>query len=79
VLNADQMMSLPPDHSMRTLHDALVDGRAGYRLRLSYRAPSPPWPGQHPDLSDPRRRRIERSSLGQINPRLEVFERSPGR
>jgi hypothetical protein len=74
VVNADQMTGLPPDHSMRTLHDALLAGRSGYALRLSYRAPALPWPGQHPDLTD-RPRTLELSSLGLINPRLEVFER----
>jgi len=74
VLNADQIASLPPGHAVRTLHDALLNGHAGYRLALRYRTPPLPWPGRHPDLGDtPRQPGF--SSLGQINPTLEVFER----
>ena len=74
VLNPDQIASLPPGHPVRTMHDALLDGRAAYRLALRYRTPSLPWPGRHPDLGDTRRQ-PEFSSLSMVNPTLEVFER----
>jgi 4-amino-4-deoxy-L-arabinose transferase-like glycosyltransferase len=74
VLNADQIASLPPGHAVRTMHDALLDGRAGYRLALRYRTRPLPWPGRHPDLGDTPRRPAF-SSLSQVNPTLEVFER----
>ena len=74
VLNADQIASLPPGHAVRTMHDALLDGRAGYRLALRYRTRPLPWPGRHPDLGDTPRRPAF-SSLSKVNPTLEVFER----
>ena len=33
VLNANQIASVPPGHAVRTMHDALLDGRAGYGSR----------------------------------------------
>jgi 4-amino-4-deoxy-L-arabinose transferase-like glycosyltransferase len=74
VLNADQMDVLPPGHPTRTMHDALLDGRAAYRLAFKYRTPAPWWPGRHPDLDDTRRE-PQLSSLGMVNPTLEIFER----
>ena len=75
VLNPDQIASLPPGHPVRTLHDALLDGRAAYRLALRCRTPPLPWLGRHPDLGDTRRN-PELSSLSMVNPTLEVFERT---
>lgn len=77
VLNADQIAKLPAEHPMRAMHDALMSGRDGYSLALRYRTPSLPWPGHHPDLGEAPRAR-ELSSLGAINPTLEVFERQDG-
>jgi hypothetical protein len=74
VQNPEQIARLPRLHPVRTMHNALLDGRAGYRLALRYRTPSLPWPGRHPDLGDSQRE-LRFSSLGLINPTLEVFER----
>ena len=74
VLNPDQIASLSPADPVRTMYDALRDGRVAYRLALRYRTPSLPWPGRHPDLGDTPRQ-PEFSSLSRINPTLEVFER----
>jgi 4-amino-4-deoxy-L-arabinose transferase-like glycosyltransferase len=75
VVNPDQMASLPRQDPARVMHDALLDGRAGYTLALRYRAPALPLPGRHPDLGDASRD-LRFSSLGFINPTLEVFERN---
>jgi hypothetical protein len=77
VLNADQMGMLPPGHPTRAMHDALLDGRAAYRLAFKYRTPAPWWPGRHPDLGD-KRREPQLSSLGMVNPTMEIFERRGG-
>jgi hypothetical protein len=76
LLNADQIASLPPGHPVRTMHEALLDGRVAYRLALKQRTPSPPWPGRHPDLGPAPRRTPAFSSLGMINPTMEVFART---
>jgi hypothetical protein len=56
-------------------HDALLDGSAGYRIVLRVRSRPIRLPWLHPDLGEHPRIRPVFSSLSQINPTLEVFER----
>jgi PA14 domain/Dolichyl-phosphate-mannose-protein mannosyltransferase len=77
VLNADYARSTPPDTPAGQLIAGLQQEKAGYRRVFRYRSPSSwPWlPAPHPDLTGPR---IEApvSFLRDINPTMEVFERS---
>jgi hypothetical protein len=73
VLNADQMPTLWP--RVRAMHDALLDGRSGYRLALRVRPHVLPLPGRHPDLDGAARHGPEFSDLAMIDPTMEVFER----
>jgi len=77
VLNADYARAVPPDTDWGRLIAGLHDGSLGYRLVFRYRRPSPwPWlPGAHPDLVGPRNETIVFSTLRNINPAIEVFER----
>jgi Dolichyl-phosphate-mannose-protein mannosyltransferase len=77
VLNADQMPTLPP--AVQTMHQALLDGRCGYRLALKVRARALPLPGRHPDLDAAARHGPEFSDISMINPTMEVFERAASR
>jgi hypothetical protein len=77
VLNADYARAVPPDTDWGRLIAGLHDGSLGYRLVFRYRRPSPwPWlPGAHPDLVGQRTETIVFSTLRNINPAIEVFER----
>ena len=77
VLNADQMPTLPP--AIQTMHQALLDGRCGYRLALKVRARALPLPGRHPDLDATARHGPEFSDISMINPTMEIFERKDAR
>jgi PA14 domain/Dolichyl-phosphate-mannose-protein mannosyltransferase len=74
VIKAEQIPH--SSEQVRTLHAALADGSAGYRLALRYRAPALPLPGLHPDLGpSPRLSVRDFSDFNFINPTLEIFER----
>jgi hypothetical protein len=75
VLNADHMAVLAPGHRTRVMRDYLASAASGYCLVMRYRTPSLPLPGRHPDLG-PVIRMPELSSLGQLNPPLELFVRA---
>jgi fibro-slime domain-containing protein len=77
VLNADYARAAPPDTPVGQLIAALQQQKAGYRRVLRYRSPSSwPWlPVPHPDLVGPRLE-MPVSFLRDINPTIEVFERS---
>lgn len=74
VLNVDHIESLPPGHATRAMRDYLLTEASSYQLALRYRATPMPLPGRHPDLGM-NTRVPEISSLGQLNPPLEVFVR----
>jgi hypothetical protein len=77
VLNADYARAAPPDTPVGQLVAALQQQKAGYRQVLRYRSASSwPWlPVPHPDLVGPRLE-MPVSFLRDINPTIEVFERS---
>lgn len=76
VLNPWHIAHLPPGDRSRAMRDHLLDPRSGYRLALRYQTQPVPWPGRHPDLGS-MPREPEWSSLGQLNPVLEIFAREP--
>jgi hypothetical protein len=78
VLNADYARAVDPDTQLGALIGALQRQNAGYRLALRYRSPSPwPWlPAGHPDLIGPRLDAPVLSFLRDINPTIEVYQRS---
>jgi hypothetical protein len=73
VLSSDAA-TLGSEGPFGAVHDALRAGWGGYLLGLRYQTPWVAWPGGHPDLSDSRRQ-FALSSLGGINPLMEVFVR----
>jgi hypothetical protein len=79
VLNADYARAVPPDTPWGQLGLGLQNGTLGYRLAFRFRRPSPwPWlPGGHPDLVGRREETRVFSVLRNINPTIEVFERTP--
>jgi hypothetical protein len=79
VLNADYARAVPPDTEWGQMIAGLEQHTAGYRLIGRYRTASPwPWlPGGHPDLVGPRLETLVFSTLRNINPTIEVYQRAP--
>ncbi len=77
VLNADYARAVPTDSRLGQLICGIEQGTLGYRLAMRYRTPSPwPWlPGGHPDLVGPRRDAQVYSTLRDVNPTIEIYER----
>jgi hypothetical protein len=77
VLNADYGHAVPPDTEWGQMIGGLERGTAGYRLVERFRQASPwPWlPGGHPDLVGARQETIVFSTLRNINPTIEIFQR----
>jgi hypothetical protein len=77
VLNADYARAVPPDSPWGQMIAGLEHGALGYRLVGRYRRESPwPWlPGGHPDLVGARQETIVFSTLRNINPTIEIFQR----
>lgn len=78
VLNADYARAVPPDTSTGQLVAGLQDSTLGYVLSFRYRSPAPwPWlPGAHRDLVGARRDRLVFSTLRDINPTIEIYQRA---
>ena len=78
VFDAEYARAIDANSPAGELIDGLRRGTLGYRLALRYRAPTP-WgwlAGAHPELAGPRLDRST-SSFREINPTLEVYERTP--
>jgi hypothetical protein len=77
VFNADYERTVPRQSQEGELLAGFEDGRLGYGLVWRYRQPSPwqwlPWP--HPDLVGSREETVVLSTLRDINPTIEVYER----
>jgi PA14 domain-containing protein/dolichyl-phosphate-mannose-protein mannosyltransferase len=80
VLNADYARAVPRETAVGQLVDGMQRQGLGYRLVFRYRAAEPwPWlPAPHPDLVGPRRELPIVSFLRDINPTIEIYERTPG-
>jgi hypothetical protein len=78
VLNADYVRAADPNTEWAWLISGLQHESLGYRLAFRYRRSSPwPWlPAGHPDLVGPRTETLVFSVLRNINPTIEVFERT---
>jgi hypothetical protein len=78
VLNADYVRAAEPNTEWAGLISGLQHERLGYRLAFRYRRSSPwPWlPAGHPDLVGAREETLVFSVLRNINPTIEVFERT---
>lgn len=78
VLNADYARAVPPETPWGQLIAGLQGATLGYHLAGRFRSEGPwnwlPW--AHPDLVGPRRETIVFSTLRNINPTIEVFERN---
>jgi hypothetical protein len=81
VLNPDYTLIEPPDTPLGQVIAMLRSGQGSYRLAFTTRAPNPwPWlPGAHSDLVGDRRDPEMLSFLRNINPTIEVYERTPDR
>jgi PA14 domain-containing protein/dolichyl-phosphate-mannose-protein mannosyltransferase len=79
VINADYARAVPAESQSGQLLAGLKNHSLGYRLvvRRRERAPWPWLPGAHPDLVGPRHETVVFSTLRNINPTIEVFEREP--
>jgi hypothetical protein len=77
VLNADYARAVPPETDWGQMIAGLERGTVGYRLVGRFRRASPwPWlPGGHPDLVGERQETIVFSTLRNINPTIEIFQR----
>jgi hypothetical protein len=77
VLNADYARAVPPETEWGQMIAGLERGTVGYRLIGRFRRASPwPWlPGGHPDLVGARQETIVFSTLRNINPTIEIFQR----
>ena len=77
VLNADYARAVPPETAWGQMIAGLEHDALGYRRVGVFRRPSPwPWlPGGHPDLVGPRQEKIVFSTLRNINPTIEIFQR----
>lgn len=81
VLNADYARAERPERPLGQLVIGLKSGSLGYGLVYRYRRASPwPWlPGGHPDLLGLRTETEVFSTLRNINPTIEVYQRkTPG-
>jgi hypothetical protein len=77
VLNADYARAVPPETGWGEMIAALQHGTAGYRRVGLFRHAAPwPWlPSGHPDLVGARQETIVFSTLRNINPTIEIFQR----
>jgi hypothetical protein len=78
VLNADYARAVPPETAWGQMIGALNSDAAGYRRVARFRHASPwPWlPRAHPDLVGPRDETTVFSTLRNINPTIDIFQRS---
>ena len=78
VLNADYARAVPPETEWGQMISALNSDAAGYRRVARFRHASPwPWlPWAHPDLVGPRDETTVFSTLRNINPTIDIFQRS---
>jgi hypothetical protein len=78
VLNADYARAVPLDTPTGRMVAGLQAQKLGYRLAFRYRSPTPwswlPWP--HRDLAGPRLDLPVVSILRDVNPTMEIFQRS---
>jgi hypothetical protein len=79
VLNADYARAVPVETPWGEMIAALQHHTAGYRRVGRFRRASPwPWlPAGHPDLVGSREDTVVFSTLRNINPTIEVFQREP--
>jgi hypothetical protein len=79
IVNADYARAVPPDTRWGQINAGLQGGTLGYRLVFRFRRGAPwPWlPGAHPDLVGPREETAVFSTLRDVDPTIEVFERAP--
>ena len=79
VLNADYARAVPKETAWGQMIAGLQGGALGYRRVELFRHPSPwPWlPSGHPDLIGARHETIVFSTLRNINPTIEIFQRAP--
>jgi hypothetical protein len=79
VLNADYGHAVPAETEWGQMIAGLERDTLGYHLVGRFRHPSPwPWlPGGHPDLIGPRQESVVFSTLRNINPTIEIFQRQP--
>lgn len=77
VLNADYSHAVPSDSPWGQFIAGIQQGILGYRLAFRFRRASPwPWlPGAHQDLVGAREETVVFSTLHNINPTIEVFQR----
>jgi hypothetical protein len=78
VLNADYARAVPVDTEWGKMIAGLEGDALGYHRVARFREASPwPWlPAGHPDLVGPRDETIVFSTLRNINPTIEIFERT---
>jgi hypothetical protein len=79
LLNADYARAVPSDTDWGKMIAALQHHTTGYQRVAVFRQPSPwPWlPAAHPYLVGPRRQTVVSSTLRNINPTIEIFQREP--
>jgi Dolichyl-phosphate-mannose-protein mannosyltransferase len=78
VLNVDYARAVPPETAWGQMIGALNDDSAGYRRVARFRH-APPWswlPFAHPDLVGARQETIVFSTLRNINPTIDIFQRT---
>jgi hypothetical protein len=78
VLNADYARAVPRETAWGQMIAGLQGGALGYRRVGLFRHPSPwPWlPSGHPDLIGARQETVVFSTLRNINPTIEIFQRT---
>jgi hypothetical protein len=78
VMNADYGHAVPPDTAWGQMIAGLERESLGYRRVCRFRRPSPwPWlPAAHPDLVGARHEAIVFSTLRNINPTIDIYERA---
>jgi 4-amino-4-deoxy-L-arabinose transferase-like glycosyltransferase len=78
VLNADYARAIPAGTGLADVIHGLQQQTLGYRLAFRYRTPSPwPWlPAADPDLVGARLEPQSLSTLRDINPTMEIYERA---
>jgi hypothetical protein len=79
VLNVDYARAAERGTAWAALLDGLEKQTLGYRVVSRFRNPSPwPWlPGANPDLVGPRDEALVLSVLRDINPTIDILERTP--
>jgi hypothetical protein len=78
VLNADYARAVPPETPWGQMIAAIEHDSAGYHRVARFRRASPwPWlPAGHPDLVGARQETIVFSTLRNINPTIDIFQRT---